>query len=229
MRATTSHADSGQSGYRIASAISYAVNPLVLPPICFGLVLWVAGAAPREIWLTVGVVVVFFFITPLLYLRKMVQSGEAETLEVRKQQRRTEPFIVGVASYIAGLLVLGFVLNEARGLALMLGAIFPVNTLIVTAINLRWKISVHVMSIAGFVAALGCIRFAADHVAPASGIVVDAALLIGACCIPLLMWARVRAGAHTPSQVIGGALFGFLVTALELTVLLYCFPALLAV
>lgn len=217
-----------EMGYRVANVVSYGINPLILPPISFGIALWYVGAPASELWTSVMATFVFFCVVPLLYIAWMVSDGRARTLEVRTRKRRTLPFAVGVASYLIGIVLLWALLDEARTMVLALAVLFPLNTLIVLLINLKWKISVHVMSIAGFVATFSFVCAQAVPVG-SSPTVLNIVLFVGALSVLLLMWARVRVGAHTPAQVIGGSLFGFFVTAFELAILLSWNPELFVV
>lgn len=206
-----------QSGYRIASTLSYLINPLILPPIGFGLVLWHFGAGAPEIRDAVGIGLVFFFLIPLVYVAVMVRRGKAATLEVRHRSARTRPFLFGITSYSVGVLFLWMTLETARPLMLAIAAIYPINTALVAMINLRWKISVHVASVAGFLAGLIFVARMPWDV-PTLGVLTMTSVAPSLLLIPLLMWARVRSGAHTPGEVAAGSVFGFGVTLLQLVV-----------
>ena len=216
--------DADTRGYRLATAVSYVVNPLILPPIGFGLVLWHFGAGAPEIRNGVGAGLVFFFLLPLLYVALMVRRGEAATLEVRSQQARTRPFLVGIVSYVIGVAFLWMILQTARPLMLALAAIYPINTALVALINLRLKISVHVASIAGFFAGLFFVAQMSWNV-PTIDVLTTATVASWALLIPVVMWARVRSGAHTPGQVVGGAIFGFGMTLAQLFVAVSAFSS----
>lgn len=216
MRATLPQVDADEPGYRLATAVSYLINPLILPPVEFGLVLWHFGAGGQEIGMGVGIGLVFFFFVPLVYVALMVRRGKAATLEVRQRGARTRPFLVGIVSYVVGIAVLWMVLQTVRPLILLLAAIYPINTALIVVINLRWKISVHVASIAGFLAGLLFIAVLVWS-APTLGVLTTTSIAPWLLLIPLLMWARVRSGAHTPGQVVAGSVFGFGMTLLQLT------------
>lgn len=215
--------DLQRRGYRLANFLSYFLNPLVLPPIGFGLVQWHFGAGLPEIAWTVGVSLVFFCLIPLFYVIGMIRRGETESLEVRERTRRLKPFLVGMGSYLIGMIALGLTLETAATLIVVLAALYPVNTGIILLINTRWKISVHMASLAGFIAALLFVAVTVWQALPpdaeaALTLLTTAPLLL---LVPLLMWARVRVGAHTPGQVLAGAAFGLLMPLAELYVIVY--------
>jgi membrane-associated phospholipid phosphatase len=211
-----------EPGYRLANAVSYVVNPLVLPPITFGLVQAHVGAGAAEIALTAVVSVVFFVLLPLAYVVWMVRRGEAESLEVRAQGKRTRPFLAGVASYAVGLTILWYIARSTPDLVIAIAALMPANTLVMALINLRWKISIHVTAIASLCSALAfsalCVAPGAWPLPPAErgGLLDFGTVAMVLPLVPLMMWARVRVEAHTPRQVLGGALYGLLVPFAEL-------------
>ncbi len=217
-------------GYRVANAVSYLVNPLVLPPVAFALVQKHYGAGMGEVLWTSGVALVFFCLLPLGYVAGMVWRGEAESLEVRERRRRLKPFLAVIASYAAGLLVLGLTAETAPRLVVALAALYPLNTAVILLINLRWKISVHLTSLAGFVSGLLFVALMGGRGLPAAaGPALTAATVAPLLAlVPLLMWARVRVRAHTPGQVLAGAAFGLAAPFGELYLLVRAWPGLLA-
>lgn len=212
-----------QRGYRVANAVSYLLNPLVLPPVGFALVQGHFGAGVLEIAWTFAVSAVFFCVVPLLYLLGMIRQGRAESLEVRDRAQRMRPFLVGVGSYLVGIALLGATVRTALALVVSIATLFPVNTLLIVLINTRWKISVHMTSLAGFVSLLLFVALTVWRDLPAEA---EIALTVASVApllllLPLLMWARVRVEAHTPGQVLAGVAFGLFVPLAELYVLVY--------
>ncbi len=212
----------------MASALSYLFNPLVLPPVSFGLVQAHFGAPASEIAWTVAVSLVFFLGVPLMYVLGMVRRGEAESLEVRAQGKRTKPFLVGIASYAVGMAVLALTVRTATAVVVAMAALMPLNTLVMTVINLKWKISIHLTAMASFCSVL---LFAALFATPDAwpgplpsgwrALLRPATVAPWFLLIPTLMWARVRAGAHTPLQTLAGAVYGLVVPFLELYLLIF--------
>jgi membrane-associated phospholipid phosphatase len=215
-------------GYRVASALSYLFNPLVLPPLSFGLVQAHFAATASEIAWTVVVSLVFFFGVPLLFVLGMVRRGEAESLEVRAQGKRTRPFLVGIASYAIGVFVLALTVRTATGLVVAMAALMPLNTMVMTVVNLRWKISIHLTAIAAFCSVLFFVAVFGTPAAWPAAIPAEWQPLLRSATVapwfvlvPALMWARVRVGAHTPKQVLAGALYGLMAPFAELYLLVF--------
>lgn len=208
--------------YTVANALSYVFNPLVLPPAGFGLALWHLGAPRLEIIISVLVALAFYCLLPLAYIARLVKQGEASSLEIRQREHRTKPFLVGIACYALGAVVLGGVGETAVPLVVAMAALFPLNTAVVLLINLRWKMSVHLTGMAGFVSMLLVIATTHWTGVPegwsatlSAGTVAPLLVLV-----PLLAWARVRVGAHTWRQAIAGALFGLVVPGAQLWALI---------
>ena len=223
-RAPRPEGDERTRAYRLANAVSYVLNPLVFPPIAFTLIDAHFGAGPVQLLWTLGVSAVFFCLVPLFYVLGMIRMGRAESLEVRDQKSRLGPLLVGIASYAIGAALLTQIVEgPAFPVIVAFAALFPLNTAVLLLINLRWKISIHMTSLAGFVSvllftALTVWRDLPEGVETALTIATVGPLLL---LLPLLMWARVRVGAHTPGQVAAGAAFGLLVPLAELWALVY--------
>ena len=212
-------ADRRSRSYRLANALSYILNPLVLPPVAFALIDAHFVAGLLEVAWTFGVSLAFFCLVPLLYVLGMIRMGRTESLEVRDRSARLEPLLVGMASYAIGALLLWRVVDgPALPLIVAFAALFPINTVVILLVNMRWKISIHMTTLAGFV---GVLLFTALTVWRDLPTGIEAALTVATvgpllALVPLLMWARVRVGAHTLGQVWAGAAFGLIVPQLEL-------------
>ncbi|MGZ7069253.1 MAG: PAP2 family protein, partial [Methanobacterium sp.] len=121
-------------------------------------------------------------------------------MDIPKRTDRNYPLLLVILSYAIGVIVL-YLLNAPSITTILMFCYFS-NTLIVFFINLYWKISIHSLGVAGPAAAL-------IYVFGVSGILY---MLI----IPLVMWSRVYLKEHTISQVVMGALLGFLATSFQI-------------
>ncbi len=216
---------SDQSGrsYRFANALSYIINPLILPPIGFGLILRHFGAGAAEIAALVAASLLFFTAIPLAYIVQMVRTGRAESVEVRERSARWRPLLFGVGSYFVGVVAVMIVGSTALPLIVALALLYPINTLIVALITRRWKISVHMVGLGGFISVLlFASLLVSEALPPREGSLLQLVTVLPLLAlVPLLMWARVRVGAHTVGQVTAGAIFGLLLPYLELTLILW--------
>lgn len=198
------------------------VNPLIMPPILFGLVLAHLGAPAVEISRAVAIGFIFFFAIPLGLALRAVRAGRAVSIEMEERAGRTGPYLGGAASAAAATIPLAWFGTTAFALLAAVIACHALNALLFATINLRWKISLHSAAVAGFVSILlfvtgfapaGVTDGAGSALLSPGGIVALLPLLL------LVMWARVRRGAHTTGQTVAGALFGLTVPYSQLFLL----------
>jgi len=136
--------------------------------------------------------ILFFF-----YLRK---KGRITDSDASIKEERTFPFIVSVFFYTAGLIIL--YLSDINIISTAFWFCYISNTVLIMLINKHWKISVHAMGASGPMAAL----FYAFG--PVSLFLLPLIFFIG--------WARIHRRVHSLSQVITGALIGFISTYLQM-------------
>jgi hypothetical protein len=203
--------------FQTATVLSYVLNPLVLPAVLFGAVLLHLGAGGAAASAAATTGLVFFCLLPLTYLGILIRRGTVASLEVRDRSKRTGPFLVGSASALLSLPVFYAMDLAASPLLMAMTACMVVNSLVMLAINTRWKISVHMAGLAGFVGMLGFVALAYPS---SDGLVTLGRVVLAAALVPLLMWARVRSHAHTWGQVAAGTAFGLAASALELWALM---------
>jgi len=210
----------GGVGLVVATVVSYVVNPLILPPLVYGLGLAHVGAPPEDVAVGAGIGAVFLGVVPLAHVGWMRVRGDVDSLEIRDRRKRTEPFLVVGGASLAALLLVGGVEVVGRRLLFALLACHLLNTALLLVITRWWKISVHCASVAGALSTLAFVRY---HV---PGAVMDGALLgpvvlgVGLVVVPLLLWARVRSRAHTLAQAVAGTGLGLVAPYVELLVML---------
>lgn len=141
----------------------------------------------------------FGAILPLAYLFYLLRREKVTRLDVPLREQRTIPYLISVLIYIAGFVALISVGASVPVNALMF--CYATNTLAISAINIKWKISAHAMGASGPLTALA-ITFGRE--------VLPLFLLV-----LLVAWARIELKAHTRSQVTAGALLGILLTGVQ--------------
>jgi hypothetical protein len=209
----------GGAGLVVATIVSYVVNPLVLPPLVYGLTLSHIGASPEEVAIGVGIGAIFLGLIPLLHVGWMRVRGEVGSLEIRDRSKRTEPFLVVLGAGAAALLLVSVL--DLRG-EFLLGAFLAchlLNTTLLLGITRWWKISVHCASVAGAVGTLAFVRYHVPGVVMDSALIGQAVLGVGLVLVPLLLWARVRSRAHTVEQAVAGTVLGLVAPYAELFVI----------
>jgi len=150
-------------------------------------------------FLEIAIICLFFgTIIPILVLFTWSKFKKIDR-DFTIKEDRNRPLLMAVVIYLIGTFVLYF--SSANPLIISLMFLYATNTLIVFFINLKWKISVHSMGIAGPTTVLMFIN-------PWFFIVG----LIG----PLIMWSRLILKKHTIGQVLAGSFLGYILTATQL-------------
>lgn len=118
-------------------------------------------------------------------------------MEVHKKKKRTFFFLMAIASYILSSAIF-YLLDYHAMFFISLAYAFVATA--VMLVNMFWKISVHSAGVAGPTTALVCV--------------------FGAALIPLyiftvaVVYVRLKLKAHTPPQLLAGALIAIAVTFL---------------
>ena len=177
---------------RIARVVSEVLAPAVLVATLLVVIGWHAGDTPgvSRWWGLPGAL--FASVIPLGYVLHGVRSGRLTDHHIPERADRRVPLIFGVASLAAGLVLL-ILLGAPREVLALLAA-GGVGLGVFALVTHWWKMSIHAGVAAGTVAALTAVY--------------GPVALLGAPLVVLGGWARVRLTAHTPAQVVVGALAG---------------------
>lgn len=144
------------------------------------------------------------YLLPATIAWMMRQRGWIRSMEMEERKERHIPFLMTFTCYLGGVYLLNQLpVSRLFGLTLT-GAALAI--LLGFLINLRWKISIHMIGVGGVIGLFyGFGRF--FHLSSANALVALAVLagIIGT--------ARLQSRAHTPSQVYAGFLTGFLAEA----------------
>jgi membrane-associated phospholipid phosphatase len=184
-----------------ASVISLVFNPTVVAAFTFLILLY--PLQPNQTSLTlVGICVTFGTLVPLVMMYQLSKRRLISDLYVSERKERAKPFAGAIASYIVGGAVLLLMRAPTMVTALML--CYAGNTAMMMLITLRWKISVHASGIAG----------------PATALVYGVGTWAAVFFVLLIPvgWARLRLKAHTPWQILTGALVTIAATWIQLTI-----------
>lgn len=189
--------------------LSILLYPLWMPT--YGIIFLCAAMAHTSLlpltpiyWLfAVGGTLFFTGIVPLLIILVLRFLGMVKDMMIEDSRQRTVPYMLCSLCMICWCLYLQRVMHMPLGvLTSAWASVFIL--LIMTIINLRWKISIHM-------ATYGCLMTAITAYMLENGI----GSLSFCCGMVLLAWllmcARVQLNAHTPAQVSVGLLLGILV------------------
>ena len=200
--------------------INMAINPLTVAPLLMGLVASHMGLQGDALGSTILVAVLGYLVIPLVFLLLLKRSGRIASIEARDRERRSGPLWVGAGILtVAGAAVV-WTSGSGYGPLFAVSLILVLNALLAAAINERFKMSLHVSSVAGLFSMLWALTWISGQRLPGGAV-----LLIGAALlIPLLMWARKADHAHSGPEVRVGALFGLVIPAVEVFLLHAVWP-----
>jgi len=155
-------------------------------------------------WLWFSSLSIFFVsILPIITSTLWIKRKKLE-VDMPKREDRIYPLLMVILSYIVGVMVL-YTLG-APPLTTTLMIAYLNNTIVVLLFSLYWKISIHAMGMAG----------------PATAIIYLFGWtgLIFSLLVPLVLWSRLHLKRHTPAQLIVGTVLGYLLTAIQIYLLM---------
>jgi membrane-associated phospholipid phosphatase len=186
---------------RAAVAVTNMFSPAIVAAFTFLVLLHLYNVSFPSL---VGACLTFGTLVPLAIIYILSKRGLISDLNVSERSERTIPFAGAILSYTVGGIALWLLRAPPTVTALML--CYAGNTVLMLLITFRWKISVHASGIAGPVTVL-------------TEVLGAWASIFFALLIPVA-WARLTLRAHTPTQILAGALVTILATWLQLRVYL---------
>ncbi len=193
-----------------ADAVSVVLDPTVVLAASVLLVCLLAVDRPAAALGWAALTLVFVVVLPWLVLVLALRSGRVDDRQVVVRAQRHGVMWPATLSVALGLLLL--VVLGAPVPVLRLVAAVLAGALVVGAVTLLWKASVHV----AVLASAGTVLVA--ELAPRAGDAVRPLLAVLLVLVVVLGWARWRAGRHTVAQVVAGAALGAATAALAVAV-----------
>ncbi len=135
---------------------------------------------------------------PLLFMWRKFKRGGITDWHISNRQERLQPSIVLTSILAVGIPIALLLIFDGPRVLL---AAFVCAALLITfnlCVTMTWKISQHVSAISAI------LTFATAL----AGVVAAPALLL----VPVVAWARVKVGAHTPLQTLAGGASGVLIS-----------------
>jgi hypothetical protein len=190
---------------RISLFLSYILHPVLMPTyallVIFGLNTYLAYTTPPQAKIALYIVIVFnTLIMPVVISYLLIVRGYIKSFEMQKRQERIIPFISNLALLLIAYYMIRQVMLPKIFYLLLLGAAAAVAIAIL--INLKWKISIHMIGIGGIVGTLyGMSTF----------LLVDMRIpiLVSLLVAGLLGTARLSLGSHRPLEIYTGFFVGF--------------------
>ena len=196
----------------LAQAWSILLYPLWMPTVgmvlyCYGYSHVVLPLQPMYTWIGIGTTFFMTAFIPLTIIVVGVSRGQINDVYIKEASQRTLPYLYSLICYAVWSYFLWHVMHVAPFfLAAAIGATVCLG--MVTAINLKWKISSHLSGLGGLIG--GILAFYCFYHMVPSFTLIGGLLLIAL----LLMYARLYLNAHDELQVVSGFLLGLCSTFL---------------
>ena len=175
---------------RVARWVSRVGSPPLLATA--GTLLSARAIALPAAWYWAGFTILTSICFPILYIYWLLRRGKISDFDIYYRDQRLKPYFFVMAC--GGLSLLVMQISLAPHLIVVLTGASLTQTLLMSIINLRWKISAHAAAMAAF-AVLGFYLVG----------VLGVLFFLG---IPLMIWSRVLLHRHTLGQTIAGSLLG---------------------
>jgi len=205
---------------RFAHTLSVFLHPLLMPTIIFGILFSIAPESIQNLELfndsarvglmslKMGLLLLIFlqtFILPVFTIYCLHRFGLVGDLKMETLEDRRLPYLVTMAIYTIVAVFFTMKLKQLPEVSMiMTGIAFSIA--LVAVISLYWKISAHAVGISGALGALigSAIKFNSYQLFfPIIAVILIAGLLFS---------ARLHLNAHTPAQIIAGAVLGLIVS-----------------
>ena len=145
-----------------------------------------------DAWLWGGIHILLTAALPTLYIVYLYRQGRVSDPHLNVRSERFRPL---VAALLTNSLSLGLLYSaSAPRLLVLLAALDLIQLVLFLGITLRWKISAHCTAVANL-AVLGFYLL---------GLTSSWLLAV----VPVIAWARIYLGCHTPVQTMAGAVLG---------------------
>lgn len=201
---------------RLSQYISVIFHPLLMPfyamVIIFNVHSYLSySLAPEVKKIILFIVFITCFVMPVLISLYLLQKGFIRSLEMSERRERRVPFLAAMLMYLCCfLLVRQLPAPDLIPAIVISGAVIIA---VAFAVNLRWKISIHMIGLGGLA---GIIFISGDRILTDVSIYFIAVLLVSG----ITGWARLSREAHSSMQIYAGFIAGFVTSALTLNSIL---------
>lgn len=185
--------------------VSLVFQPLLMPTYAMILLMNMDIFMPMPaIWRWVAIIgtLIFTGILPALPIWLMMKRGEIKDMFISRKEERTMPYLFSFMAYVFWALFMWRTLQFPTFIVAM-GMGSALSIFIVVFINLKWKISAHLVALGGFCGSIFgvCFRTAINPVW-LFGIIFGISALVAL--------SRIELKAHTPGQTLAGFAIGFI-------------------
>lgn len=185
--------------------ISLTLQPLLMPT--YGMLILininVFDALPLN-WKMIAILgtLVFTGLVPAAPILLLMKKGAIHDLFISRREERTMPYLFSFFAYIFWTLFLWHTLQLPLFMV-AIGVGTALSILLITFINLKWKISAHLSGIGGLAGGIFGISYRLAY----NPIWLLVIILFLSALVAL---SRIELKAHTPGQTLAGFLLGFM-------------------
>lgn len=189
---------------KFLTIVSFVFQPLLMPT--YGIIILLFTDLSNYYtdtwkWFAVGGTFLFTALLPATPILLMLHKGQIKDLYISKRSQRTFPYLFALLAYTFWTAFLWRVLQVPFFIVAMgMGSV--VSIVIITVINMKWKISAHLSGVGGLTGG----AFAYCYIMAANPLWL---LILLLCFSALTAYSRIELKAHTPSQTLAGFIVGF--------------------
>ena len=190
---------------QFAKIVSIVFHPLLMPTLGFFIILdssiyLSSSIDPLTTKITYATIFIFTCVLPFINVWFLVNKGYAKDIYLRTRKERKLPYLFSVVYYLILYYFLKQINLPPAIYLMILGT--TIAAIITLLINLRWKISAHMVGIGGVLGAV--IGISERFMQNLNGTIIVLFLVAG-----IIGYARLKLDAHTSSQVYAGFATGF--------------------
>jgi membrane-associated phospholipid phosphatase len=201
-----SRLDTPKALYISARILSMIFNPLLVPTLCTGVLLWcttLSWLPAQTLWVTLLYTFMLTGILPLGFITALKSCGIVTHLGLHDRRQRLLPYIAGVLCYSVACVY--FYRAHAPFWFNLFFAGAGAAVIVQLIVSLRWKISAHAAAMGGLLAMLIRVMLGPYVTIDLASVVLPCVIILtGAVCS-----ARLLLGRHTLMQTVAGLINGF--------------------
>ena len=191
--------------YRTAKVISILLHPVLMPTYALMLIFRLSNyldyTTPPSVKMALYLIVVFnTLIMPVVISWLLLRRGLIKSFNMDQREERIVPFIANTILMMVAYYMISQISIPKIFSMLLLGA--AASVVLAVIINLKWKVSIHMIGIGGIVGMFfGMSTF----------LLIDLRIpiLVSLLVAGLIGTARMAMGSHKPAQLYVGFLVGF--------------------
>jgi membrane-associated phospholipid phosphatase len=189
-----------------ALLLSFLFHPLIVPTLIFIFLMFgPKGVSESHFYNEWGIIFIVFittFIIPSLSILTMKLTGNISSMHLKYREERIFPFSMVSFFYVISTYLFYLKLEVGIIYILTLAAI-TICVILLTGITFFWKISAHMVAIAGFLAIVLVIAMKNPN-SNLVGLIITGTILSGA-----IASARLYLNSHDSLEILGGFVLGF--------------------